>query len=136
MTLVRETQDMIAGMRPVLRPGLGQFRCVTDPTEAATLLPKALASFREAEALSLILPVTATDEDTVDIPMRCITLEVHSALDGIGLTAAVAQALTDAAIPCNVVAAFHHDHIFVPAAQAQTALDTLLALSATARDGT
>ena len=64
MTPVRETQDMIAGMRPVLRPGLWQFRCVTDPTEAATLLPKALASFREAEALSLILPVTATDEDT------------------------------------------------------------------------
>jgi hypothetical protein len=59
--------------------------------------------------------------------MRRITLTVHSALDGIGLTAAVSAELTAAGIPCNVVAALHHDHVFVPAAQAEAALAALRA---------
>lgn len=132
MTPVRDTRAMIAGMQPALRPGLWSFHSFADPAEAAALLPTALASFHEAEGLSLVLP----DDGTGPMPMRAITLEVHSALDGIGLTAAVAQALTRAAIPCNVVAAFHHDHVFVPAHQAETALDASLALSVAARHGT
>jgi hypothetical protein len=48
--------------------------------------------------------------------MACLTLRVHSALDGVGLTAAVASALAEIGIPCNMVAAFHHDHAFVPEA--------------------
>jgi hypothetical protein len=62
--------------------------------------------------------------------MRRITLTVPSALDGVGLTAAVATALADAGIPCNVVAAFHHDHLFVPAAMAKRAVRVLLDLQA------
>ena len=61
--------------------------------------------------------------------MRRITLRVHSALDGIGLTAAVSAALTEAGIACNVVAALHHDHVFVPAPDAARALSALEALS-------
>ena len=53
-------------------------------------------------------------------------LTVHSDLAGVGLTAAVAAALADANIPCNIVAAFHHDHVFVPAGQAQQALAALV----------
>ncbi len=64
-----------------------------------------------------------------DLPMRCLTLEVHSALDGVGLTAAVAAALADEGIACNIVAAFHHDHVFVPAARAAEALRCLRALA-------
>jgi uncharacterized protein len=41
------------------------------------------------------------------------------------LTAAVAAALADAGISANVVAAFHHDHVFVPARRADEALDCL-----------
>ena len=62
--------------------------------------------------------------------MRCITLQVHSALDGVGLTAAVAGALAAQGIACNMVAAYHHDHAFVPEAQAEAALAVLLALQA------
>ncbi|QOF70735.1 ACT domain-containing protein [Aminobacter sp. SR38] len=57
--------------------------------------------------------------------MRRITLNVYSALDGVGLTAAVATALARHAIPCNMVAAYHHDHAFVPAARAEAALASL-----------
>ena len=61
-------------------------------------------------------------------PMRCITLDVNSALDGVGLTAAVASALAERQIPCNVVAAYHHDHVFVPQQQADAAVAVLVAL--------
>jgi hypothetical protein len=64
--------------------------------------------------------------------MRCITLNVYSALDGVGLTAAVARALADLGIACNMVAGFHHDHAFVPATRADDALQGLLALQAAA----
>ena len=51
-----------------------------------------------------------------------------SDLQAVGLTAAFASALGDAGISCNVVAGLHHDHIFVPVAQATQAVDVLLAL--------
>ncbi len=44
---------MIAGMAPDLRPGAFVF--VTGAEEA--MIPRAVAMFREAEGLSLVLPV-------------------------------------------------------------------------------
>jgi hypothetical protein len=123
---VRDTVAMIAGMAPVPDPETYAFVTAVDPVRAAAL-PLALASFREDEGLSLILPLaTARDLGFADpIPMARITLTVQSALDGTGLTAAVATALAEAQIPCNMVAAFHHDHVFVPAAMAARALSVL-----------
>ena len=57
--------------------------------------------------------------------MACLTLTVHSALDGVGLTAAVATALAGAGIPANMIAGYHHDHVFVPEHQAEAALACL-----------
>jgi hypothetical protein len=50
----------------------------------------------------------------------------------VGLTAAVATALARENISCNVVAAYHHDHLFVAQTDAERALGALLALSAEA----
>ena len=58
-----------------------------------------------------------------------ITLTIHSSLEAVGLTAAVSSALTEANISCNVVAAYYHDHIFVPIADADRAMNVLLALT-------
>lgn len=58
-----------------------------------------------------------------------ITLRVHSSLQAVGLMAAVAQALADAGISVNPVAGFHHDHLFVPWARRDEALQILEALS-------
>ena len=63
--------------------------------------------------------------------MRCITLNVYSSLEGVGLTAAVATALAENGIACNMVAAFHHDHAFVPDALSQKAMQVLKELQAT-----
>ena len=64
--------------------------------------------------------------------MRCITLNVFSSLEGVGLTAAVSAALGDNGIACNMVAAFHHDHVFVPSKMGDQALEVLLSLQSQA----
>ncbi len=90
-------------------------------------MSQAIASFREAEGISFILPIEAAKLAGFDtsLPMAQITLQVYSALDGVGLTAAVASALADAGIPCNMVAGFHHDHAFVPEDLADKAIEVL-----------
>ena len=52
-----------------------------------------------------------------------------SALDAVGLTAAVSRALADAGLSCNVLAGLHHDHLLVPAGRAEEALAVLRELS-------
>ncbi|MCT2399869.1 ACT domain-containing protein [Novosphingobium mangrovi (ex Huang et al. 2023)] len=120
-TPVKGRAAMIAGMNPRLDPQRWVF-CTGGP-----LLEEALATFREDEGLSQILPLDAAREAGHDVssPMMRIVLEVHSALDGTGLTAAVSGALDEAGIPCNMVAAYHHDHVFVPEGDAERAQEVL-----------
>lgn len=59
-----------------------------------------------------------------------ITLHIHSALEAVGLTAAVAVRLAEEGISCNVVVGFHHDHLFVGADDADRAVRALEELSA------
>lgn len=57
-----------------------------------------------------------------------LTIEVHSSLDAVGLTAAMSRVLTEHNIPCNVLAGYYHDHLLVPldlAEQAVAALESL-----------
>ncbi len=118
---------MIAGMAPILDPTVYYFCMIEDET----LLAHAIASFREQEGLSVILSEQVARESGLnrDLPMRRITLSVHSALDGVGLTSAVSSVLAEAGIPCNMVASYHHDHAFVPLADAENAMRILRALA-------
>lgn len=129
--VVRGAREMVAGMTPDLKPGAYVF-CAAGDRDWAALEP--LAMFREAEGVSLILERGAARAAgfPVEAPMALITLNVYSALDGVGLTAAVATALARAGIACNMVAALNHDHVFVPIERAQEALAMLLALQASA----
>ena len=64
-----------------------------------------------------------------DHTFRCITLNVHSSLEAVGLTAAVSTALSDNQISANIIAGFYHDHIFVQSESAKHALGILSELS-------
>ena len=127
--VVGEMQAMVASMEPVLVPGEVVFCTTLDGEILSRALPKARSVFAEKEGASLILPLAEAEALGLDVgqPMRQITLQVFSALDGIGLSAVVASALAAAAIPCNIVAAFHHDHVFLPAGMADRALEVLRA---------
>ncbi len=122
--MVRETRAMIASMAPRRVAGTVVFHGVAGWAEAAPLVAQARAVVREDEGVTLILdashPAAPASPRFVQI-----TLDVASALDGVGLTAAVAQALAAEGIPCNVVAGLHHDHLFVPEAQADRAVALL-----------
>ena len=85
------------------------------------------AAVREAEGLTVVLPRVEADSLglSYDFVAAWITLQVHSSLEAIGLTAAVSAALTEAKISCNVLAGFHHDHLLVPVADAERALEIL-----------
>ena len=60
-----------------------------------------------------------------DFRAAWLSLGVHSALDAVGLTAAVATALARHGIACNVLAGFHHDHLLVAAERRDDALAVL-----------
>lgn len=130
MSAVKDTQALLANLDPVLQPGTFVFCSTRDGAVLGQALASSKASFAEDEGVSLIVPVTKAEElgFDLDLPMRQITLSVRSALDSVGLTATVAQCLADENIPCNVVAAAHHDHVFVPAEHADDALAVLEAL--------
>ena len=90
-----------------------------------------LATFREGEGISLICQKEEAEASGLayDGIFRKITLSVYSSLDAIGLTAAVSTALTEANISANVVAAYHHDHVFVPKDKAEEAMSILRRLN-------
>ncbi len=131
---VNETRRMLAEMNPALCADEFVFCATSDPALATRAEACALGWFKEEEGQSLILERAAAQAlgFSDDLPMRRIVLTVHSALDGVGLTAAVSTALSAAAIPCNMVAAYHHDHVFVPSVMADRALAILEALQAEA----
>ena len=132
MTGETNLQTLLASMSPKLDDTDWVFATVAEE-EAISLLQQSIASFREAEGLTLVLPRSASgDLESVSMPMKRITLEVHSSLEAVGLTAAVAAALAEAGISANVVAAYYHDHIFVPKVSAERALAVLEALSTSA----
>lgn len=122
---IRDLSVLLSSMRPVLNDGAYIFATVeTAPHDA-------IATMRESEGLSVVLPEARARALGIEVDLRFawITLTVHSALEAVGLTAAVSRALTDAGIPCNVIAGMHHDHLFVPLDTADQALQALNELS-------
>ena len=125
---VSDRDAMVAQMSPKLDDQRYCFLLIT-PDIAPVALGAAIGTFREDEGVTAIVPeATARELGDQSAAYARITLQVHSALDGVGLTAAVSGALADAGIACNMVAAFHHDHVFVPAYQAIEAFDVLQSL--------
>jgi hypothetical protein len=84
----------------------------------------------EDEGITIVLPLAQAEELrlTWGFEAAWLTIDVLTALDGVGLTAAVSHALADAGIACNVLAGFHHDHILVPVDAADRAMDAITAL--------
>ncbi|MDT0302612.1 ACT domain-containing protein [Streptomonospora wellingtoniae] len=124
----RDLGRMLAGLEPQLRPGTYVF------ARADTLPPGLRPVVTVAEDEGLTVVCTRDEAETAGLrhgfAAAWITLLVHSALDAVGLTGAVSAALAEAGLACNVVAGYHHDHLFVPTGQGERAVEVLHALSA------
>ncbi|HEY0505657.1 MAG TPA: ACT domain-containing protein [Lysobacter sp.] len=109
----------------------GEYAFVTRPAADPGLAVTASASVRETEGFTYVVPCAVADAHGLAYDFRAawLTLDVHSALDAVGLTAAVATALARHGIPCNVLAGFHHDHLLVAADRRDDALAVLADLA-------
>ena len=129
MTGEKNLSTLLATMTPRLNEGVYVF-CSID--ETIQINPAdILCSFREKEGLTVIVKKDIADKLKLNYSFTAswITLTVHSTLEAIGFTAAFSKALAEKGISCNVVAAFYHDHIFVPYNDADKAMETLRRLS-------
>lgn len=133
MPPITDLHTLLATLTPALNPGTFVF--VTLPPGTALDLALIVASVREPEGLSVVLSEPDAARHGLPVLFRAawITLTVDSALEAVGLTAAFATALGAAGISCNVVAGAHHDHLFVPVAEAARAMAVLRTLQAGAR---
>ncbi|TLU64098.1 ACT domain-containing protein [Thalassotalea litorea] len=130
MNAITDLNQLIASMKPELQDGSYVFTTVSgDIKEHLALNP--LACFQESEGLTLILEQVQAERANITYEgvFKQITLTVHSSLEAVGLTAAIATALAEQGISANVVAAHFHDHIFVPEEKATKAIRALAALS-------
>ena len=126
--MIRDLQKLLASMEPSLNPGVYAF--VLAPVDFQIPPDQIIASVREPEGLSLVIPEQLAHDRGLPVTYSAawITLTVHSDPAAVGLTAAFAGALGQAGISCNVIAGVHHDHLFVPADQAQQAMAVLFDL--------
>ncbi|WP_062207777.1 ACT domain-containing protein [Demequina oxidasica] len=123
---------LLASMQPRLDTAVYVWASVDSASVANEVVAAAVVTVREDEGLTLVLESSIAEAYGLkcEYPSARITLEVHSALEAVGLTAAFAAALGDVGISANVVAGYHHDHIFVPCERADDAMMALRQLSA------
>lgn len=123
----KNLEKLIASMAPTLSDAEYVFGLVAtaDYEQVALLQPR--GTFHEKEGVTVILEKEKADECHIAYSgvFKCITLSVHSSLDAVGLTAAVATKLTKFNISANVIAAYYHDHIFIKSHDADKALAVL-----------
>lgn len=117
---------MLATMSVSRRPGAYTIVSVVDRAE----LPDDLtfeALVREDEGWTVVC--NADDARrcgfVFDYVAAWLTLDVHSSLDAVGLTAAISQALASHGMSCNVIAAAFHDHLLVALDEADRAIEVL-----------
>lgn len=124
--------SLLTLMSPELTDGEYVFLSFENANYGDHSLLNPIASIWELEGLTLVVPKEKADAQDIEYESiyRRITLQVHSSLEAVGLTAAFATKLTEHGISANVIAGFFHDHIFVQDEDAEMAVMALKELSA------
>lgn len=127
---------MLASITVTRRGGVWTMVTVADDRQAAEVLVRSGgvdALIREDEGLTAVVEtdIAASLGALGEFRGAWLTLDVHSSLHAIGLTAAVSEALAEVGIACNVLAGHHHDHLLVPVERADDAIAAIEALRTT-----
>jgi hypothetical protein len=130
MSGIKDLSELLKKMNPILRQGDFVFVSV-EPARRDLSGLEPLLLFLEEEGASLILEKGLADSAGLEYEgiWACITLNVHSDLEAVGLLATVTGELAQEQIPCNVVSAYYHDHVFVPKTLAERSLRILRGLT-------
>jgi hypothetical protein len=125
VTPEKDLGRLLASIEPELHPGTYVFCALGDDEPPAGLA--FLMLFREPEGVTVV--VRAEDARSAglacEFPCEWITLGAGSDLAAVGFLAEITATLVATAIGANVVSAFHHDHLFVPAGRGGDALAAL-----------
>ncbi|MBC3764591.1 ACT domain-containing protein [Neptunicella marina] len=126
-----DLEHILASLSPVLSEQEFVFCTFVHGQIGDFLGMEPMAHFVEPEGITLIVKRETAERFAVDFEgvFKCITLKVHSSLEAVGLTAAISQHLAAHHISANVVAAYYHDHVFVPVKLAYKAMHVLTELS-------
>jgi hypothetical protein len=118
-------QKLLQTMQPKLNAGEYVF-CTINNLQLVDAT-KIISFFKEAEGYTIIIQKELADvlHFSYSTIFGWITLTVHSSLQAVGLTAAISSALSNNRISFNVVAAYYHDHIFVPIKDVEIAIEVL-----------
>jgi hypothetical protein len=122
----RDLDTILATMDVVRRPGAFAYVQVATGTTAP---PGAAAMIDEGATTTYVVAADSPAAAGATFRAAWLTITVHTALDGVGLTAALATALAAVGIPANVLAGLTHDHLLVPEERAGAAVAALLALT-------
>ena len=126
-----DLQKIIKTMNPHLRDERYIILSFPQKTNFPTQISP-FARIQEDEGLTVIL----CEADAIKVGYRegtyfaLITLQVHSSLESVGLTAKVSNELAKKGLSVNIVAGYYHDHLLVPFEQRLIAMNTLLEMSA------
>jgi uncharacterized protein len=99
------------GLDPALYPDPYVFVTVRTPPRDV----EPFAVIREDEGITLVVTRDQADRSGLSYGYLAarVSLTIGSSLSAVGLTATVSHVLAGAGISCNVIAGFHHDHLFV-----------------------
>ena len=117
--------ELIRNMEPVLNEGVYVFASVANIES----IPRAMTVCEMKEKEGVTVVVSKEHAEQLGLPINFIaswiTLNIHTSLEAVGLTAAFATALGNNKISCNVIAGYYHDHIFVDQKDAEKAMKVL-----------
>ena len=127
MSAIRDLTQLLKSMSPILQDGLFVFCTFPESSYGDHARLEPVVAAVEAEGLTLVIPQSKANRFDIayDGVYKMISLEVHSSLDAVGLTAAFSTKLSEHGISANVIAGYYHDHIFVQAPKAELAMKVL-----------
>ncbi len=127
MAGIENLEKLLSSMSPELIEGEYIFCTVPNGKYSDFQDLSPLATFIESEGLTLVVTRENADRSGLqyESSFKCITLTIHSSLEAVGLTAAVSAKLSEHNISTNIIAAYYHDHVFVPSRSADKALSLL-----------
>ena len=122
-------KKLIKEMNPVLQKGQFVFCTVKD----INIINRkdTICEFKEKEGTTVVIELKKADELKLEYNFIAswITLNIHSSLDAVGLTAIFSNQLAKNNISCNVISGYYHDHIFVNQNDSERAIRVLKKLS-------